>query len=256
MLVVNAACIDKDLAWLKDNLAGDVKIENRSDEIGLIAIQGPDAQKVMSKATDHDLDSIPFYWAAEAEICGHRVLFSRTGYTGEDGFELYIAPEVCSDVWDGLMDAGKGFDIGPVGLGARDSLRLEMKYMLYGNDITKDTNPIAAGLGWIVKLDKGEFIGKDAIAQMKADKPPAKLVAIEMTEKGLPRKDYEILGGKEIIGTMTSGGYSPSLDKGIGLGYVRKGFTKSGTELAVSIRGKHVPAKVVKPPFYKEGSHR
>ena len=256
MLVVNAACVDKDFAWLEENLSGDVKLENRSDDFGLIAIQGLPAQDVFSKLTDYDLESLPFYWAAEAEIGGHMILFSRTGYTGEDGFELYVPPGICLDIWDKLMDAGGEFEIGPVGLGARDSLRLEMKYMLYGNDIDKTTNPIAAGLGWIVKLDKGEFIGRTAIEQMKSEKPSSRLVAFEMMEKAIPRKDYKIISDSAEIGTVTSGGFSPSLGKGIGLGYVKRGFTKAGRELAISIRGKNVPAVIVKPPFYKDGSHR
>ncbi len=256
MLVVNAACMEKDFAWLKENLSGDVKLEDHSDDTGLIAIQGPQAQAALSKVTNYDLESLPFYWACEAEIGGHTVLLSRTGYTGEDGFELYLRPDICSDIWDGLMDAGSEFGIGPVGLGARDSLRLEMKYMLYGNDIDQTTNPIAAGLGWIVKLDKGEFIGRRPIDQMKAEKPPSRLVAFEMEERAIPRKDYMIYRDGEEVGAVTSGGYSPCLEKGIGLGYVKRGAAKVGTELFVSIRGKNVPAVVIKPPFYKNGSHR
>jgi len=254
--VVNAACLDKDFAWLKENLSGDVTLEDHSDDIGLIAVQGRDAQAVMSKVTEFDLESLPFYWAAEAEVCGHRVLFSRTGYTGEDGFELYLEPDICHDVWNKLTEAGSEFGIGPIGLGARDSLRLEMKYMLYGNDIDKTTNPIAAGLGWIVKLDKGDFTGRQPIEQMKAEKPPSRLVAFEMMERAIPRKDYTILAEEGEVGRVTSGGYSPCLEKGIGLGYVKRGLSKAGTGLSISIRGKDVPAIVVKPPFYKDGSHR
>jgi aminomethyltransferase len=256
MLVVNAACIDKDYEWLEENIMGDVALDNRSDEIGLIALQGPMAQPVMSKLTDYDLESLPFYWAAEAEVGGHRIRFSRTGYTGEDGFELYAPPDLCQDIWDKLMDVGTEFGVGPVGLGARDSLRLEMKYMLYGNDIDKTTNPIAAGLGWIVKLDKGDFVGRHPIEQMKTQKPPHRLIAFEMTGKAIPRKGYRIIGDAEEVGTVTSGGYSPCLSKGIGVGYVKRGFTKIGTELSILIRGSKMPAVIVKPPFYKNGSHR
>ncbi|MBD3232687.1 MAG: glycine cleavage system aminomethyltransferase GcvT, partial [candidate division Zixibacteria bacterium] len=162
-IVVNAANIDKDFAWLEENIVDGVTLQNKSDETGLLAIQGPDAQKVMSKMTDCDLDSIGFYHAAETKVNGHKILFSRTGYTGEDGFELYLGPELCEMMWKRTMEAGEEFDIEPAGLGARDSLRLEMKYALYGNDIDKTTNPIEAGLSWICKVDKGDFIGRDAI---------------------------------------------------------------------------------------------
>ncbi|MBU1318375.1 MAG: glycine cleavage system aminomethyltransferase GcvT [candidate division Zixibacteria bacterium] len=256
MLVVNAACLDKDFAWLKQNLSGDVKLENDSDDYGLIAIQGRKAQKVLAKLTAFDLDSLPFYWAATADIGGHEMLFSRTGYTGEDGFELYVPADNCADVWAKVIDAGREFEMGPIGLGARDSLRLEMKYMLYGNDIDKTTDPISAGLGWIVKLDKGDFIGRDNIESVRTNKPESKLVAFEMLEKAIPRKDYVIIGEGSEIGTVTSGGFSPSIQKGIGLGYVTREFSKIGRGLAILIRGKEVPAIVVKPPFYKEGSHR
>jgi len=256
MLVVNAACLQKDFEWLQKNLSGDVTLENLSDEYGLIAVQGPSAQDLMLKLTDYDLDSLPFYWAAEAEFAGHRVLFSRTGYTGEDGFELYIPPDQCHDIWDAIVSAGGKFDLTPVGLGARDSLRLEMKYMLYGNDIDQTTNPIAAGLGWIVKLDKGDFIGHEPIETMKEQKPSSRLIAFEMTERALPRKGYQLCSNGESVGDVTSGGFSPSLNKGIGLGYVKRGFGKVGKQVSVSIRGKDVNAVIIKPPFYKEGSHR
>jgi len=256
MLVVNAACLDKDLSWLESQLQGDVRLENRSDDFGLIAVQGPEAQRLVTKLTDFDLDSLAFYWAANVKIGDHDVLISRTGYTGEDGFEMYIAPDICSDIWDKIMSAGADLNAGPVGLGARDSLRLEMKYMLYGNDIDKTTNPVAAGLNWIIKLDKGDFIGRDAIETMKKEKPQSRLVAFEMQERAIPRKDYELDVDDTIVGSVTSGCFSPSLQKGIGLGYVKRGSTKAGTELAVMIRGKMIPAVIVKPPFYKHGSHR
>jgi len=256
MLVVNAACLEKDWKWLNDNMFGGVRLENESDNTGLIAVQGPDAQKVMQKVTDFDLDKMEFYWSAETTVAGHKILISRTGYTGEDGFEMYIPPDKCSDIWDSLIEAGKEFDISPIGLGARDSLRLEMKYMLYGNDIDDTTNPIAAGLGWIVKLDKGDFIGREPVNTMKAEKPSERLVAFEMQDRAIPRKGYTIERDGEQVGRVTSGGYSPSLEKGIGLGYVRRGNTKAGVELQVPIRGKNASALIVKPPFYKQGSHK
>jgi aminomethyltransferase len=256
MLVVNAACLDKDFEWLRSNLSGNVKLVNRSDDFGLIAIQGPFAQPLLAKLTEHDLESLPFYWAAKARIAGREVLFSRTGYTGEDGFELYLEPEICAEMWDMIVEAGREFELGPIGLGARDSLRLEMKYMLYGNDIDKTTNPIAAGLGWIVKLEKGEFTGHEAVRKAKEGKPTSRLIAFEMSERAIPRKDYPIVAGGIEAGIVTSGGFSPCLEKGIGLGYVKSDFCKIGSQISISIRGKDAPAAVVKPPFYKEGTHR
>ncbi len=256
MMVVNAANIEKDYNWLKEHLTAGVKLENISDNIGLIAVQGPNAQEVMGKLTDDNLDSLEFYHSAEGVVGGYQILYSRTGYTGEDGFELYLEPTVCEDLWWKIADAGEEFDIEPIGLGARDSLRLEMKYALYGNDIDQTTNPIEAGLGWICKLDKGDFIGKNVIAKIKEEKPKRRLVAFELKERGFPRHNYNILHNGEVVGKVTSGIFSPSLNKGIGLGYVPRSLSKAGTDLEIDIRGKHLEAVVVKPPFYKRGSHR
>jgi glycine cleavage system T protein (aminomethyltransferase) len=255
-LVVNAACLEKDFDWLTSQIEGDVKLENLSDDIGLLAIQGPEAEKVMSRLTDHDLSTMEFYWSAEAEIVGENVLFSRTGYTGEDGFEIYHPPHLGDKLWSAVLEAGKDFEIEPIGLGARDSLRLEMKYMLYGNDIDKDTNPIEAGLSWIVKLDKSDFIGKEPIAQMKDEKPSRRLIAFQLKEKGIPRHGYKICSNSEQIGMVTSGTFSPSLEIGLGLGYVNRKFSKIGREFEIEIRGRQIPAVVVKPPFYKEFTHK
>jgi aminomethyltransferase len=256
MLVVNAACIEKDFEWLEANQSGDVRLVDVSDDFGLIAVQGVNAQKFLSQLTESDLDSIKFYWSTRTAVAGSDMLISRTGYTGEDGFEMYISANECILVWDRIMEFARESAVGPVGLGARDSLRLEMKYMLYGNDIDKTTNPIAAGLGWIVKLEKGDFIGRDAILRVKEEKPSSRLIAFEMLDRAFPRPGYDLVGDGRIIGRVTSGGYSPSLEKGIGLGYVRRGRTKAGTEIKVDIRGTAKAAVVVKPPFYKHGSHR
>ncbi|MBD3169228.1 MAG: glycine cleavage system aminomethyltransferase GcvT [candidate division Zixibacteria bacterium] len=256
MLVVNAANIDKDFAWLEEHLIDNVTLHNASDDFGLIAIQGPDAQKVMEKMTDINLDDIQFYYSAEGDVAGHKMIFSRTGYTGEDGFELYIKPDICPELWEAAMKSGAEFDIEPIGLGARDSLRLEMKYALYGNDIDQTTNPIEAGLGWICKPEKGDFIGRDAVVRMKEEKPPRKLVCFELQERGIPRHGYKILNDEKEIGDVTSGIFSPSLQKGIGLGYVPRKLSKSGREIQIEIRNKPTPATIVKPPFYKDGTHR
>ena len=237
MLVVNAANIDKDLNWLKDHLSGDVKLKNVSDETALLALQGPEAEKVLSQLTDLDLSNLGFYWATLGKVGGMDMVFSRTGYTGEDGFELYTQPQNAERLWHALADAGKKFDIEPIGLGARDSLRLEMKYPLYGNDIDQTTNPLEAGLGWVVKLDKGDFIGKEPILKMKKDGVKRKLVPFALKEAGFPRKGYEIQKNDKKIGFVTSGTFSPSLQKGIGLGFVPVVHSKKGEEMDIIIRG-------------------
>lgn len=255
-LVVNAACIDKDFDWIHSHLEGDVKLENLSDEIGLLAIQGPVAENVVQKMTDYNLSEMQFYWSDEAVFAGEKLLFSRTGYTGEDGFEIYHPPHLGEKLWDAAMQAGKEFEIEPIGLGARDSLRLEMKYMLYGNDIDQTTNPIEAGLSWIVKLDKGDFIGSDVIQKVKDEKPSRRLVAFELNEKGIPRHGYDIFGENGAMGKVTSGIFSPVLNKGIGLGYVTRKESKAGRVINIDVRGKKIPATIIKPPFYKEFTHK
>ena len=256
-LVVNASNIDKDFAHLMSlKKHDDVTLENLSDRIGLLAIQGPDAEKVMAKLTDYDLPTLAYYWSATSKIAGMEMFFSRTGYTGEDGFELYCSPEQAGPLWDAVIGASKEFDGEPIGLGARDSLRLEMKYALYGNDIDQTTNPLEAGLGWTVKLDKSDFVGKDALVKIKSDGLKRKLIAFELLEKGFPRQHYPILAGGEIAGEVTSGIFSPMLEKGIGAGYVIADRSKIGSEILIDIRGKQIPATIVKPPFYKNGTRK
>ena len=255
MLVVNAANIQKDFAWLESHLSGDVKLVNRSDDFSLLAIQGPKAATLFARLTNYNLDEMTYYSSAVAEITGCNVLFSRTGYTGEDGFELYITPEHTETLWQAITEAGKHHDLQLIGLAARDSLRLEMKMGLYGNDIDETTNPIEAGLGWIVDLDT-EFIGRDEVARMKADKPKRRLVCLELTERAIPRKGYDLLVEGKPVGKVTSGAFSPSLQKPIALGYVPRQHAKSGSLIELEIRNKRFTAEVVKPPFYKNGSHR
>lgn len=252
LLVVNAANINKDFAWLSKHLIDGVTLVNRSDDFSLLAIQGPEAIKLMSDLTDFDLAGMQYYWAARTKVAGKEVLFSRTGYTGEDGFELYIPNAEGAHFWEAIIEAGKKYNLGLIGLGARDSLRLEMKMALYGNDIDQTTNPIEAGLGWIVKLDKGEFIGSEAIAKVKADKPKRKLVCLVLEGKAFPRQGYEIYDGDEKVGQVTSGTVSPSLGQPIAIGYVVKRLAKSGNRVEIEIRGRRFPAEVVKPPFYKK----
>lgn len=256
MLVVNASNIDKDFAWLEEHLEGDVELVNASDNFGLLAVQGPNAQKVMEAATDYDFEAMPYYTSAVVPFGEHKVLLSRTGYTGEDGFELYIPKGICADLWEIIYKAGQKYDMALIGLGARDSLRLEMKMSLYGNDIDKTTTPLEAGLAFIVKLDKENFIGKDTLVEQKKAKPDRKLVCLILKEKAFPRTGYDLVHDDKTVGQVTSGTFSPSLNQPIALGYVPRKISKSGNTLNVRIRDKLIPAEVVKPPFYKEGTHR
>ncbi len=256
LLVVNAANIEKDFDWLSSHKPEGVALTDESDQTALIAIQGPRSEAVVAKLTDFDLSKLGYYKAVRAKVSGQEILFSRTGYTGEDGFELYMPPEKAEFFWRKIMEAGRQFDIEPIGLGARDTLRLEMKYMLYGNDIDAATNPIEAGLGWVVKLNKGNFIGRGPIEKMKTEGPKRKLAAFEMLEKSIPRKGCLIYTATQKAGEVTSGTFSPSLEKGVGLGYVPSILSAVGTKLEIDIRGKKSPAAVVPAPFYQKGSHK
>jgi len=257
LLVVNGANNAKDTAWLKEHLKADVRMENVTDGVAQLAVQGPKSEPTLQKVSSIDLSAIGFYWAAEAEVAGVRMLVSRTGYTGEDGFELYFPAGQSARVWDAVFEAGREFEIEPIGLGARDTLRMEMKMALYGNDIDQTTNPIEAGLGWVVALGKPEgFVGSDVLRRVEADKPKRRLVCLEMKDRSIARPHYRILGSGGEVGHVTSGTMSPSLGKGIALGYVAREFARAGTEVNVDVRGKAAPAVVVKPPFYKHGSRK
>jgi aminomethyltransferase len=255
LLVVNAANLTKDLEWLQSHLSGEVSLTDRSNEFGLLAIQGPNAQKLMAELTAADLDSMAYYTHTTGSVAGVELLYSRTGYTGEDGFELYIPTEHCDRLWAAVMEAGAKYDIALIGLGARDTLRLEMKMTLYGNDIDQTTLPVEAGMSWIVDFDK-EFIGSEAIKQQRQEKPERRLVCLLLEDRVVPRHGYEIFDGETKVGEVTSGTYSPSLQKPIALGYVVRKKSKAGTELQIDIRKKRWTATVVKPPFYKKASHR
>lgn len=254
-LVVNASNMKKDFDWLDSQKFGDVQLVDRSAEFGLLAIQGPNAQKLMEKLTDHDLERMRYYTHATAKVAGVDIFFSRTGYTGEDGFEMYIPPVHTDQLWAAIMEAGTPMGLELIGLGARDSLRLEMKMALYGNDIDDTTSPVEAGLSWIVNFDK-DFIAKEIIAKQKEEKPKRRLVCLELEGRAFPRHGYDIYSGDDIVGQVTSGTFSPSLQKPIALGYVPLQLSKSGSEVEIAIRDKRFTAKVVKPPFYKEASHR
>jgi aminomethyltransferase len=257
LLVVNGANNDKDTAWLKQHVGGAIEMENVTGKMTQLAVQGPLAEKVMQPLCDVDLSEIEFYWSRPSKIGDAAGLVSRTGYTGEDGFELYFPAERATDVWDAIFDSGAGDDIEPIGLGARDTLRMEMKYALYGNDIDRTTNPLEAGLGFVVKLGKPEgFVGSDVLARVKADKPERRLVCLQMQGRGIPRPGQDVYADGDVVGKVTSGTMSPSLKQGIALAYVRRGRTKSGTRLEVDVRGSKVACEVVKPPFYKHGSRK
>jgi aminomethyltransferase len=249
MMVVNASNIEKDYAWAGEHLEDGVTLSDHSDRMALLAIQGPKTLAVLQKLTDVDLKSIGFYHFKEGKVAGIDMIISRTGYTGEPGFELYHDPKDALKLWDTIFEAGKDEDIQAVGLGARDTLRLEMKYALYGNDIDKDTNPIEAGLGWITKLDTDDFIGKDELLKVKEEKPFQRLVAFKMIDRGIPRHGYELFHEDQKVGKVTSGTMSPSLGIGIGTGYVQREHSKIGTEILMDVRGKKLKAEIVKPPF-------
>lgn len=251
MLVINAANIPKDLDWLQKHVSGDVKLKNRTDDISLLAVQGPRSLAVLQKLTSANLSSIPYYHFIRHKLAGVDMIISRTGYTGELGFELYFPsdPETGEKIWNTVTEAGKEFNIGPIGLGARDTLRLEMGFCLYGHDIDQTTNPLEAGLSWIAKLDKGEFIGSSAIKASKQRGLKRKLVGFALNDKAYPRQGYSIHHDGSAVGTVTSGMFSPVLDKSIGMGYVSIDLAKVGTPIGIMIRNREVPATVASIPF-------
>ena len=251
MIVVNASNLEKDFNWMQENLIDGATLENVSDEITLLAIQGRNAIETLQKLTKVDLSSIKYYWFAEGELAGVQMGIYRTGYTGEDGFEIGFPVQHSEKVWNAVFDAGAEFDIEPVGLGARDSLRLEMKYCLYGNDIDQTTHPLEAGLGWITKLKKGDFIARDVLLKAKEEGLKRKLIGFEVEGKAIPRHGYDITKDGQKVGHVTSGMFSPSLSKGIGMGYVPVDLAAIDSTFDVSIRNQAVPAKVVETPFYK-----
>ncbi|MFY0631674.1 MAG: glycine cleavage system aminomethyltransferase GcvT [Flavobacteriaceae bacterium] len=253
LLVVNASNIEKDWNWINTHNEGiGAELKDVSDNYSLLAIQGPKAIEAMQSLTSIDLAEIPFYKFKVADFagCEHSII-SATGYTGSGGFEIYVKNEQAEDVWNKVFEAGADYGIKPIGLAARDTLRLEMGYCLYGNDINDTTSPIEAGLGWITKFTK-DFINADNLKAQKEAGITRRLVAFELTERGVPRQGYPIVDaeGNE-IGTVTSGTMSPSLGKGIGMGYVNRPHTKRDTEIFIQVRKKQIPATVVKLPFYK-----
>ena len=255
LLVVNAANIGKDWAHVSavaDAAGLDVEIENESDGWALLALQGPDAFEVFERATGVDASDVPYYHFRQQDgvFGAERAIVSHTGYTGEQGLELYLSPDAAGRAWDALVEAGAT----PAGLGARDTLRLEAGYCLYGHELDDDTTPYEAGLGWVVKPDAGDFVGRDALVQQKADGVPRKLVGLKVEGRGIPRAGYPVVDGDGAeIGVVTSGSQSPVLSQGVALAYVPNDarYTELGAELGVSVRGRVLPATVAKPPFHK-----
>jgi aminomethyltransferase len=249
LLVINAANIGKDFAWIEANKIAGAEAVDRSDFYSQLAVQGPQSIATLQKLTLIDLNSIAYYKFSEGELAGAPMLISHTGYTGETGFELYFDRRYSESVWRQILAAGEEFAIEPIGLGARDSLRLEKGYALYGNDIDESTSPLEARLGWICKLKKGDFLGRDHLQRQKETGIRRRLSALLLHDKGFPRHGYEVFSGHDKIGYITSGTVSPMLNRGIAMAYLDKPFDEVGSEVQIDIRGKQARASVVKLPF-------
>lgn len=249
LLVVNASNIEKDYNWIVENLSGDVEISNVSSNYAQLAIQGPESLNILQEVLEIDLSTLKYYWFIKTKIAGEEAIVSRTGYTGELGFEVYLNPNQSVLFWNKLMETGKEYGMLPIGLGARDTLRLEKKFCLYGNDIDQNRHPLEAGLAWTVKLLKGDFIGRDALLNYQNEGYQDRLIGFKLVGRGIARHGYEIKNEGKKIGVVTSGSYSPSLDENIGLGYVKKEISKIGQKMEITIRNRTVSAVIVETPF-------
>lgn len=249
MMVVNASNTIKDYEWVGSHISGDIIFKNVSANYALLAIQGPESKKVIDTLTPLNLDELDYYRFKKGVMNKYDVILSRTGYTGELGYEIYLPQEYAVDLWNKLMDCGKKYNLLPAGLGARNTLRLEKKYCLYGNDIDKNRHPLEAGLAWTVQFNKDDFIGKKALLQYKEKGYPDRLIGFKLTGRGIPRHGYKIRRGNNIIGIVTSGSYSPTLKENIGLGYIKKEYSSVRQEIEVLIRNKPVSGIIVKTPF-------
>jgi glycine cleavage system T protein (aminomethyltransferase) len=257
-LVVNASNLEKDYEWIKENKKDyNVEINNLSDEYSEIAIQGPKAEKILQKITDTDLSTIKFFYVNRNVIVdGKEAIVSRTGYTGEDGFEIYLANDDIEEVWEKLLEVGKEDGLKPAGLGSRDTLRFEANLPLYGNELSEDITPLEAGLGYFVKLDKSNFIGKEVLKKQKEEGLKRKIVGFEMIGKGIPRHGYDVLKDGEKIGFVTTGYHSPTLSKNIGKAMVDISNSKLGTEIEIQIRKRTVKGEVVSSKFYNKNTKK
>ncbi|MGB5811337.1 MAG: glycine cleavage system aminomethyltransferase GcvT [Polyangiales bacterium] len=252
LVVCNASNREKISGHFRENLPGDISFDDASDRFALIALQGPNALAIMDAlGAPDEVKSMPAFHVVETDLHGVAAIIARTGYTGEDGFELFCANEDATTLWRAILEAGQSHGIAPVGLGARDTLRLEARLALYGNDIDEGTHPFEAGLGWVVKLDAADFIGREALVTLKAAGLERRLVGFEMTGRGIARHGYPIVVDGSPVGAVTSGSPGPTVGRNIGLGYVPTGLSKMGTALGIEIRGKVVDAVVVRTPFYK-----
>ena len=256
MVVVNASNITKDFEWLMDYCPAGVELVDRSERTALLAVQGPKAPEILQGLVPDSALDLGYYRFLSGKVCGVDAVISRTGYTGEDGFELYFDPRHGAKVWEGLTEAGKPHGLEPVGLGARDTLRLEVGYMLYGNDITDSTSPLEAGLGWTVKFGKSDFVGRDALVRQKEQGLKRRLAGFELDGRRVPRHDMPIETSGRGVGTVTSGTFSPSLERPIGMGYVESSLVQTGTALEIKAGETRLPARVAPRPFYKRGSRR
>lgn len=253
LLVVNAANVEKDFAWIHERIAvsGDVACVNASSRYALIAVQGPAARETLQPLTGANLDDLAYYWFTYGEVAVARALISRTGYTGEDGYELFVPPQTAVTVWTALLAAGRAADVVPCGLGARDTLRLEAAMRLYGNEMDETTTPIEAGLSWVVGWDKPAFIGRDALLAQKALGPEKKLVGVEMVDPGIARRGYAVVVDGRPVGRVTSGTQTPFLKRAIGMAYVPPSLSAPHTPVTIDVRGRFARARVVSLPFYK-----
>jgi len=250
LLVVNAANTDRDFEWLTSHRRDDMTLENISDQTGLLALQGPRAEAILQTLTEIALSQVPAYHCVEGQVAGVEGLIARTGYTGEDGFELMVPADAVADLWDRIMAAGEGVGLQPVGLGARDTLRLEAAMPLYGHELDDETTPLEAGLGRFVALDKEDFVGRKALLRIKEQGLTRRLMGFYVTGRGIAREGYQIAHNGEIVGRVTSGSHAPTLGTAIGMGYVPPELATPGTALEVIIRERPVPAEVVRRPFY------
>lgn len=249
LLVVNAANTKKDFKWIKEQVLENTEVENSSKNYSVLALQGPKSKKVLDQFTDIDLNSLEYYRFREAQAAGRKIFISRTGYTGERGYELYFAPDQAEKIWSDIFKAGENFSLKPCGLGARNTLRLEKNYPLYGNDIDESTNPYQANLGWTVFLNNDDFIGREKLKKIKENCCPQKLTPFVVKGRGMARQGYSIFSGEEKIGKVTSGSYSPTLKESIGLAYLKSKYTAPESEIEIKIRKRKIKAEVVKAPF-------
>lgn len=251
LLVVNAANREDDFAWVSERAPADVTVRDRSDDYALLALQGPAAVGILQPLCDTDLSALKYYRFAQGSVAGRPALVSRTGYTGEDGFELYVAPADASPIWDRLLETGEPSGLVPAGLGARDTLRLEACMALYGHEIDRQTTPFEAGLDWVVKLDAGEFLGRAALVRQRERGPERKLVGFEVVARGIARQGHPVLIGGDVVGAVTSGTHSPTFEKALGMAYVPTAQALAGTEIEIEVRGRRLPAVIADMPFYR-----